>query len=89
MPGHEASENRVIRGGSFENTARNARSAYRNRNDAGNRWHNVGFRPALSNPSHREIGAVLHRAAVHATASPGIRAGALASAESCRARQWS
>jgi len=38
----------VIRGGSFENTAENARSAYRNRNHRSNRWDNAGFRPASS-----------------------------------------
>jgi hypothetical protein len=37
----------VIRGGSWNNTAQNARSAYRNRNDPDNRWHNMGFRPVL------------------------------------------
>ena len=37
-------ENRVIRGGAWNNDAENCRSAYRNRNDPGNRDHNVGFR---------------------------------------------
>jgi len=41
-----ASEDRVIRGGSFNNPARNARSAYRNRNHRSNRWNDLGFRPA-------------------------------------------
>ncbi|MEO1699881.1 MAG: SUMF1/EgtB/PvdO family nonheme iron enzyme [Planctomycetota bacterium] len=38
--------NRVLRGGSFANTARNARSAYRNGNAPTTRNPNIGFRPA-------------------------------------------
>lgn len=36
--------NRVLRGGSWNNNARNSRSAYRNNNNPGNRNNNVGFR---------------------------------------------
>lgn len=38
--------NRVIRGGSWNNDARNVRAAYRNWNDPGNRNDNLGFRLA-------------------------------------------
>lgn len=38
--------NRVIRGGSWNNNAQNARSANRNNNDPSNRNDNVGFRLA-------------------------------------------
>jgi len=41
----------VIRGGSWNNSADNCRSAYRNHNDPGNRNHNLGFR--LSRTDHR------------------------------------
>ena len=37
-----------MRGGSWINDARNARSAYRNDNQRGNRNDNLGFRFALS-----------------------------------------
>jgi hypothetical protein len=44
------SSNRVNRGGSWNNTSRNCRSANRNRNEPGNRNTNIGFRPSI--PSH-------------------------------------
>ncbi|MFH1885416.1 MAG: hypothetical protein ABIM40_01850 [Pseudomonadota bacterium] len=37
----------MIRGGSWNNNARNCRSANRNRNDPGNRNNNLGFRLSL------------------------------------------
>ena len=37
---------RVVRGGSWNNNARNVRSAYRNNDDPGNANHNQGFRLA-------------------------------------------
>jgi len=36
--------NRVIRGGSWNNDARNCRAAYRNNNTPDNRNNNIGFR---------------------------------------------
>jgi ATP-dependent DNA helicase RecQ len=48
--------NRVNRGGSWTNTARNAGSANRNNNDPTNRNNNIGFRPASS--SHGQIDGV-------------------------------
>ncbi|MES9881322.1 MAG: SUMF1/EgtB/PvdO family nonheme iron enzyme [Sedimenticola sp.] len=39
-------DNRVLRGGSWNNNGRNLRSAYRNRNRPGNRNHTTGFRLA-------------------------------------------
>ncbi|WP_457575886.1 SUMF1/EgtB/PvdO family nonheme iron enzyme [Desulfomarina sp.] len=41
------SSNRVNRGGSWNNTARNVRTANRNRNSPGNRNNNLGFRLVL------------------------------------------
>ena len=41
------SANRVIRGGSWNNNARNVRAAYRNHNDPSNRNNNLGFRFVL------------------------------------------
>ena len=37
---------RVLRGGSWDNNARNCRSANRNRNNPDNRNNNIGFRVA-------------------------------------------
>ncbi|MDR3638328.1 MAG: SUMF1/EgtB/PvdO family nonheme iron enzyme [Isosphaeraceae bacterium] len=42
----EASAQRVIRGGSWNNDAQNVRAAYRNHNEPTNRNHNLGFRCA-------------------------------------------
>jgi hypothetical protein len=42
----EASAHRVIRGGSWNNDARNVRAAYRNNNEPSNRNNNLGFRCA-------------------------------------------
>ena len=38
----------VLRGGAFNNNARNMRCAYRNRNNPNNRNNNVGFRVVLA-----------------------------------------
>ena len=43
--GADSGSNRVKRGGSWNNTASNCRSAYRNNNDPSNRNNNIGFRP--------------------------------------------
>lgn len=43
--------NRVLRGGSWNNNAQNARSANRNNNTPDNRNNNVGFRPAQAQSS--------------------------------------
>ena len=42
----QSGTNRVIRGGSWNNTARNARAAYRNGNTPDDRNNNLGFRLA-------------------------------------------
>jgi hypothetical protein len=44
---------RAVRGGSWNNNARRARSAYRNDNERGNRDNNLGFRFALSSKAGR------------------------------------
>ena len=49
------STNRVIRGGSWNNNARNCRSANRNNNNPDNRNNNNGFRLVLL-PAHRHGG---------------------------------
>ena len=46
--GWSGGSNRVNRGGSWNNTARNCRSANRNRNNPSNRNNNLGFRLALN-----------------------------------------
>jgi hypothetical protein len=44
MKGGVQKAERVLRGGSWNNNARNVRSACRNRNEPGNRNNNIGFR---------------------------------------------
>jgi formylglycine-generating enzyme required for sulfatase activity len=44
--GRKGAANRVIRGGSWANEARNVRAAYRNGNDPANRNDSLGFRCA-------------------------------------------
>lgn len=48
--------NRVIRGGSFNNSARNARASNRNRRNPRNRNHNLGFRVAVPAAPTRGLG---------------------------------
>ncbi|WP_139218574.1 SUMF1/EgtB/PvdO family nonheme iron enzyme [Nitrosomonas aestuarii] len=45
------SNGRVLRGGSWNNNARNVRSANRNRNEPDNRNNHIGFRLALARTS--------------------------------------
>jgi len=49
----------VNRGGSWNNNARNCRSANRNRNTPGNRNNNLGFRLALSSSWPRGCAALI------------------------------
>jgi formylglycine-generating enzyme required for sulfatase activity len=44
-------DERVNRGGSWNNNAQNCRSANRNRNTPDNRNNNLGFRPAPAPPA--------------------------------------
>ncbi|MBM4398443.1 MAG: hypothetical protein FJ087_22480 [Deltaproteobacteria bacterium] len=67
--------NRVNRGGSWNNTARNCRSANRNRNDPGNRNNNLGFRvlraqAAAGRPGERTDPAVIPSRPVVGWANP-------------------
>ncbi|MBT3323131.1 MAG: SUMF1/EgtB/PvdO family nonheme iron enzyme [Anaerolineae bacterium] len=41
-------DNRVLRGGAFNNNQNNVRCAYRNRNNPNNRNNNIGFRLVVS-----------------------------------------
>jgi len=41
-------DDRVVRGGSWNNNQNNARAAYRNNNNPNNRNNNIGFRVVLS-----------------------------------------
>jgi Sulfatase-modifying factor enzyme 1 len=49
----EGAANRVIRGGSWNDNARNVRAAYRNHNDPTDRNDNIGFRCARA---HERVG---------------------------------
>ena len=74
--------NRVNRGGSFRNTARNARSAYRNNWHPDNRDNDLGFRPAQGVPLARRSGSITRDGgdpvAVHGMPRLASRAGATA-----------
>ncbi|MCA9526808.1 MAG: hypothetical protein KC549_11000 [Myxococcales bacterium] len=48
--GRQRGSNRVNRGGSWNNSARNVRAAYRNGNSPGNRNENLGFRLSRAQP---------------------------------------
>jgi len=50
--GFSETADRVLRGGSWANEARNLPAAIRNRNRAGNRNQNIGFRVCRSGPEH-------------------------------------
>jgi hypothetical protein len=63
----EGAANRVIRGGSWNNEARNVRAAYRNGNDPTNRNDNLGFRCARA---HEWVGgSALEQVCFHGVAS--------------------
>jgi hypothetical protein len=47
-----AGDHRVVRGGAFNNNARNVRCAYRNRNNPNNRNRNNGFRVVVVHSFH-------------------------------------
>lgn len=51
---------KVLRGGSWNNNARNVRASNRNRNAPDNRNNNIGFRCAnsLANPSKMPVSAI-------------------------------
>ncbi|WP_337958542.1 SUMF1/EgtB/PvdO family nonheme iron enzyme [Candidatus Accumulibacter vicinus] len=46
----------MVRGGSWNNDSENARAAYRNRNEPGNRNNNLGFRLASTLPGRSRGG---------------------------------
>ncbi|WP_300452859.1 SUMF1/EgtB/PvdO family nonheme iron enzyme [Accumulibacter sp.] len=71
---------RVLRGGSWNNSGRNVRSAQRNRNEPGKRNDNVGFRLALAPESRRPaqdqmnfLSAARRRQKAHALRQAGRR----------------
>jgi hypothetical protein len=68
----------VIRGGSWNNPAGNCRSAYRNRNEPGNRNNNLGFRLVLL-PAHRAAAdaGLLTRTKFRSPASAGAKTNAV------------
>ena len=50
LAGLAENDARVLRGGAFNNNDRNARCAYRNRNNPNNEWNNNGFRVVVASP---------------------------------------
>ena len=69
--GREGAANRVLRGGSWNDNARNVRAAYRNHNDPANRNDNLGFRCARA---HERVGASApEQAGFHDVAGDGRR----------------
>lgn len=72
--GPASGDNRVNRGGSWNNNARNCRSANRNRNNPENRNNNLGFRVALA-PNRKRIGTGLRPVPLFER-KPGKRKGA-------------
>jgi hypothetical protein len=63
-------DNRVNRGGSWNNNASNCRAANRNRNNPGNRNNNLGFRPAPAPPQLRPPRTVELRAWMEPASGP-------------------
>jgi len=48
LRGYAHNDRRVLRGGSYNNNARNVRCAVRNRNNPDNRNNNIGFRVVVA-----------------------------------------
>jgi formylglycine-generating enzyme required for sulfatase activity len=55
LGGDQKGENRVLRGGSWINNARNCRSANRNHNHPGNRNDNIGLRLSRARPGQKAL----------------------------------
>lgn len=86
LPPPDPGTNRVIRGGSWNENARNVRAAYRNHNDPSNRWNNLGFR--LARAQTRAGGLAPDQAGVRSvpSGSPRVEGGEQFSGRRCADR---